>query len=69
MAAWNAENSPATIQDVAAWAGTTGDFLAELAANLGCDDADPGFGHYRAIAALTEEEEQAVFATLTINRL
>ena len=58
IAAWNAENAPGTIQDVATWAGISGAFLAALVDNLGCDEADRGFGHYRAVAALTEDEEQ-----------
>ena len=66
VAEWNSEETPGTVQAVATWAGITGVFFTELLANLGCDEADAGFGHYRSIAALTEEEEQEVFATLTI---
>ena len=69
IAKWNSDEMPGTIQDVATWAGITGAFFSELVANLGCDEGDRGYGHYRAIAALTEEEEQEVFATLTIDGL
>ena len=57
IAQWNEEGSPASLETVARWAGISGSSLSALADNLGADAEDPGYGHYRSVAALTEDEE------------
>ena len=52
IALWNSESAPATLSVVAEWAGVTGSLQAALWSGLGADPQE----HYRALAALSEEE-------------